>query len=289
MQNRLAGKTLWFNPNIVCLLCVGSNVALFDAKGGFMNKVKGFTLIELLIVIGIISLLIAILLPVLSKARHQSKAVACQSSLRQWGLLIDAYTQNNDGRFFKGFGQGWWNDWIEILQPKYLGKKLFTCCPAARKTADQGAKGAFVAWKDPEGDVDSYGMNAWVCDVAPNAVFGDEFYWRTVDVRGADTVPVFFDSLEIAGWPDAASVPPEFDGRPPQQFTLKEMMKGFCINRHDHGTINGLFMDWSVRAIGLKELWKLNWHRNFDTNGPWTANASVAPVWPAWMIGFKKY
>ncbi|MHC4889363.1 MAG: hypothetical protein ACYTEO_07880, partial [Planctomycetota bacterium] len=66
-------------------------------------------------------------------------------------------------------------------------------------------------------------------------------------------------------------------------------MGSFNINRHD-GYINGLFMDWSVRKIGLKELWTLKWHRKFDTAGPWTTAGGVRPSdWPEWMKNFKDY
>ncbi|MHC4462073.1 MAG: hypothetical protein ACYS6W_13180 [Planctomycetota bacterium] len=41
-------------------------------------------------------------------------------------------------------------------------------------------------------------------------------------------------------------------------------------------------MDWSVRKIGLKELWRLKWHRKWDTNG-WSGE------WPEWMKNFKDY
>jgi prepilin-type processing-associated H-X9-DG protein len=62
-----------------------------------------------------------------------------------------------------------------------------------------------------------------------------------------------------------------------------------CLNRHD-GYVNGLFLDWSVRRIGLKELWTLKWHRDFNTAGPWTTAGGVQPTdWPEWMQGFKDY
>jgi hypothetical protein len=49
-------------------------------------------------------------------------------------------------------------------------------------------------------------------------------------------------------------------------------------------------MDWSVRKVGLKELWTLKWHRNFDTSGPWTKAGGVKPDdWPKWMRNFRDY
>ena len=63
----------------------------------------------------------------------------------------------------------------------------------------------------------------------------------------------------------------------------------FFINRHN-GHINGLFLDWSVRKVGLKELWTLKWRASYDTAGPWTRAGGVqAEDWPKWMRGFKDY
>jgi hypothetical protein len=67
------------------------------------------------------------------------------------------------------------------------------------------------------------------------------------------------------------------------------MMWPFCINRHN-GHVNTPFLDWSVRKVGLKELWVLKWHDEFDTAGRWTKAGGVKPEdWPLWMRSFRDY
>lgn len=59
---------------------------------------RGFTLLELLVVLGILALLAGLLLPGLSRAREAGRATACMGHLRQIGLALQMYVDQNHQR-----------------------------------------------------------------------------------------------------------------------------------------------------------------------------------------------
>jgi prepilin-type N-terminal cleavage/methylation domain-containing protein/prepilin-type processing-associated H-X9-DG protein len=66
----------------------------------------GFTLVELLVVIGVISILIGLLLPSLSKAREQAKVIVCASNMRQLTMAYLNYAMENNGTLVSGQTDG---------------------------------------------------------------------------------------------------------------------------------------------------------------------------------------
>jgi prepilin-type N-terminal cleavage/methylation domain-containing protein/prepilin-type processing-associated H-X9-DG protein len=251
-----------------------------------MRKGMGFTMIELLVVIAIIVLLMALLLPTLQRVGRQAKAVACQANLRQWGLAFSMFTSDNNDRFVgdSGLFIGYLCDTNDMrLCPIVIKHKERPDDPRVLAGISYGWRigGKFSAWAhvSPSGATiyGSYGINDFIRDG------GQELFWRTHNIKNTATVPVYLDCIVPSGGPSACDTPPEYDDM------FGSRMSYFCINRHDGG-INSLFMDWSVRKVGLKELWTLKWHRKFDTAGTWTGAGGVQPEdWPQWMRNFKDY
>jgi prepilin-type N-terminal cleavage/methylation domain-containing protein/prepilin-type processing-associated H-X9-DG protein len=103
-------------------------------------KKYGFTLVELLVVIAIIALLMAVLLPALSKARTQAKRIVCLSGLKQLVLGWVAYAENNDGKLVNG-GQ------LPLpATPAEIARAEPLWCTSFHTAADPGYDWNWVGW-----------------------------------------------------------------------------------------------------------------------------------------------
>jgi prepilin-type N-terminal cleavage/methylation domain-containing protein/prepilin-type processing-associated H-X9-DG protein len=69
------------------------------ARGGILRmKNRAFTLVELLVVVGIFSILTALLLPALSRTKEGGRSIACLNNLHQIGLALQVYVQDNQNK-----------------------------------------------------------------------------------------------------------------------------------------------------------------------------------------------
>jgi prepilin-type N-terminal cleavage/methylation domain-containing protein len=265
---------------------------------------RGFTLIELLVVIAIIAVLMAILMPALRRVKEQGKMIACMGNLKQWNLIASMYTSENDGKFWDSDAgtPAYW--FIRYMDPKIQSWKknpIWFCPTATKPLIDEfgnqpdsfhidRAWGIFWGSNLPEeGIAGSYGINGY-CLIPRSAETYESGIsvsqgWKTAGEKGASNVPWFSEALRFDLWPLPTDAPAT------NEFAAwsGNLMARTCINRHQ-GFENVAFMDWTVRRVGLKELWTLKWHKSFDINGPWTqAGGVTGSDWPDWMRRFQDY
>ncbi len=287
-------------------------------------KTGGFTLIELLVVIAIIALLMAVLVPALHGARKQARGVVCRTHLKQWGTTLALYLEDHEGRFSRSFDAV---PGLSLLRGLQIDRKTdpnaprryhavetrgISCCPMATKTTgswsmrvvssggtylEMSSGGTFLAWeilKPTPTFRGSYGVNRNFFGNALSLGFvsGDRRNETdTYRLARSVNIPALLDAAGPNCWMvTEKEVPPKTEpvgSAASLGVGMSDM--DLWINRHS-GTLNGLFLDWSVRSVGLKELWTLKWHGNFNTAGPWTKAGGVKPEdWPPWMRKFRDY
>ena len=262
---------------------------------------------DLAVALACITFLLANLAAIGTGGRRRAKEALCLSNLRQWAIIWEMFIQQNDGQFidtpywtqdatltdlYKGIS---YRDAMQLVVDKYPGlspearsvkirqvqydQNKIRFCPLAKKTPEEGGRHPNMAFFE-DNETGSYLLNLWATSAEGN-VRELEMLWQRPEVKDAGKAPLFMDgSSEPQNvCPQMSDTPPPYEGAP--QWSNDNEMNRVCINRHQNGAINMLFVDSSVRKVGLKELWRLKWHRK------WTA--PTIPVWPEWMENFKDY
>ena len=122
---------------------------------------RAFTLVELLVVIGIIAILIAILMPALSRVRDQANGVKCSANMRQMMTAALLFAQDHKGQLFgnwsdagnpdedkRDFLAGGTGDWKQAPQAgtlfKYIKDVNIYLCPSRNQEGDRTIGNSFT-------------------------------------------------------------------------------------------------------------------------------------------------
>lgn len=247
-----------------------------------MNR-KAFTLIELLVVIGVISVLMMLLLPALSRARDQARTIKCAAGLQQIGRAYRTYLTET-GKDLKY--EGGIKFWFTYLAP-YLGAKDYKTspelneegtmriiwCPATRTrpVSSAGAGSAEYRWRYHPSGVQvegSYTINSWVApwlfpDFDTYYQANRAYYWMNITSRVEEDIPLICDGVWVDATPDftPSQKYDNFDPSPgwPVSFPATHMQR-IVVDRHNRQE-NVLFLDSHVQLAPLEKMWSLPWNQ----------------------------
>ena len=240
-------------------------------------------MIELLVVIAILSLLMAILIPTLNRARQQARGTACMAALKQWGLCYQLYAQDHEGRLPVYVGGTVKTTYMESLRPYYANTNKMRTCPSATQVSQGNPTGlqaksffgytrnawqidvAQAAWMaDTDWGIGSFGENSWIrdsLDTSGKRLQADQT-WAAINVRNIKEVPFLADARWNNAWPTNDDPVPTRMATEEQMFHIGNWSRIVCyvMRRHRAG-VNVCFGDAGVRYVRAEELWTLRWNR----------------------------
>jgi len=253
---------------------------------------------DALITIGCLVFVLLNLAAIGNTGRNKAKEIICLSNMKQWHQIFTAYANDNSGFFPPDYYYGNFSrcNWWQVLEPYYKDRNMLLC-PSAIKVRNVNPSG--VPYSNDEGGVQpycsslsvdykiSYCFNGWMSSESENLapLYGRR--WTNINtLLQPHTIPLIGDSTEYPKkFPLAYTLPPAY--RNQLATSTMDRLIEFCIDRHGPAKdpyINSAFADGSARNVGLKELWVLNWHRN------WQQEHQENPVtWPQWMQDFTDY
>lgn len=162
---------------------------------------QGFTLIELLTVIGIISILVALLLPALVKAKQAAYKIQCMSNLRQIALIYHYYNQDNHSRLPTTDMLGKSNYRVlddPLALPDYFSIYCPTnrvwMCPSGRRTLE--TNGVNYAWSRAQNLIGTNGSDRAFNKLSSTFVVWDNYCY---------TLPSIFGVPETTGGPSVVT------------------------------------------------------------------------------------